>query len=158
EIFDQETNILIYRRRSPSQVTQKRIFRLETHLFPLWRLDDKLERHFQYFHKGIERYGRETTTQLFLLNNSTSLYLSGRLIFKTYEFYINETFNCIALLRDPYMELAERLLTLKVVRRLGQQLLGERDLIAYGPAIAFAESIEHHGKALHRAFVTMPKA
>src|SRR5262245_30395448 len=75
EIYDQETNILIYRRRLPSQVTQKRIFRLETHLFPLWRLDDRLERQFQYFHKGIERYGRETTTQVFLLNNSTSLYL-----------------------------------------------------------------------------------
>src|SRR5262245_21264912 len=44
EIYDQETNILIYRRRSPSQVTPKRIFRLETHLFPLWRLDDRLER------------------------------------------------------------------------------------------------------------------
>src|ERR1700728_985394 len=34
ELYDQETNILIYRRRPPSQVTQKRILRLETHLFP----------------------------------------------------------------------------------------------------------------------------
>src|SRR5262249_8691481 len=146
------------RRRLPSQVTQKRIFRLETHLFPLWRLDEGLERHFQYFHKGIERYGRETTTQLFLLNNSTSLYLSGRLIFKTYEYYINETFNCIALLHNPYIELAERLMALKVIRRFGRELLGERDLIAYGPAIAFAETIEHDEKALHRAFAKMSKA
>jgi hypothetical protein len=158
ELYDHETNILIYRRRPPSQVVQKRIFRLETSLFPLWHLDDELNRHFQYFYKGIERHGRETTTQLFLLNSSSSLYLSGRLVFKTYENYINETFNCIALLRDPYMELAERLLTLKHVRKVGKELLGERDLMAYGPAIAFAEAIEDNEKALHRAFTTMPKA
>ncbi len=39
EIYDQETNTLIYRRRPPSQVIQKRVLRLETHLFPLWSLD-----------------------------------------------------------------------------------------------------------------------
>jgi hypothetical protein len=157
EIYDQETNILIYRRRSPSQVTQRRVFRLETHLFPLWRLDDRLERHFQHFHKGIDRHGRETAMQAFLLKNSTSLYLSGRLIFKTYETCIDETFDCIALLRDPYMELAERLLTLKHVRGLGREILGERDLMAFGPAIAFAEAIDGDEKALHRAFASMPR-
>jgi hypothetical protein len=136
---------------------QKRIFRLETHLFPLWRLDDAVEGRFQYFYKGIERRGRETTTQLFLLNNSSSLYLSGRLIIKSYDNYINETFNCVALLRDPYMELAERLLTLKYVPKMGREILGERDVIALGPAIAFAETIESDEKILHRAFATMPR-
>src|SRR5579884_4398793 len=80
ELYDAETGLLIYRRRPPAEAAQKRIFRLETHLFPLWRLDDGLERHFQFFYRGIERYGRETTTQLFLLNHSGSLYMSGRLI------------------------------------------------------------------------------
>jgi len=158
EIYDQETGILIYRRRPPSRVAQKRLLRLETHLFPLWRLDDRLEGHFQYFHKGIERHGRETTTQLFLLNNSTSLYLSGRLILKSYENWIDGTFNCIALLRDPYMELAERLLTLKFIRGGGKEILGERDFMAFGPAIAFAEAIEVEEKALHKAFAAMPRA
>src|SRR5262245_3694990 len=37
EIYDNETGILIYRRRPAAQLIQKRIFRLETHLFPLWR-------------------------------------------------------------------------------------------------------------------------
>jgi hypothetical protein len=140
EIYDHETNLLIYRRRPPSQVLQKRVFRLETHLIPLWRLDDTIERHFQYFHKGIERHGRETATQAFVLTNAASMYVSGRLTFKSYENYIDETFNCITLLRDPYMELAERLLALKLVRKLakGTQLLGSRDMMSYGPAIDFA--------------------
>jgi hypothetical protein len=157
ELYDNDTNILIYRRRPHSQVTHKRIFRLETHLFPLWRLDDSIERHFQYFHKGIERHGRETATQVFLLNNSTSLYLSGRLIFKSYENYINETFSCIALVRDPYMELAERLLTLKHISGIGDELLGARDMMTYGPAISFAEAIENDEKVLRRVFGAMPK-
>src|SRR5262245_795988 len=60
EIYENETNILIFRRRPAEEIIQKRIFRLETHLFPLWRLDDSIDRHFQFFHKGIERHGLET--------------------------------------------------------------------------------------------------
>src|SRR5450631_1818428 len=157
ELYDDETGILIYRRRRTSEVIQKRIFRLETHLFPLWRLDDSVGKYFQHFQKGIERHGRETTTQMFLLNNSTSLYFSGRLTFKAYENYINETFNCIAVLHEPYAELAERLLTLKHIRKFGDELLGARDMMAYGPAISFAETIENDDKVLRRVFATMPK-
>jgi DNA-binding transcriptional regulator YiaG len=158
ELYDKETNILIYRRRP--KAIQKRIFRLETHLVPLWMLDDSLDSHFQYHQKGIERHGRETATQVFLLSGSSSLYLSGRLLFKTYDNYINETFNCIALLRDPFMELAERLLALKLVRRLPQesQLLDARDMLTYAPAIEFAEGMGSGERQIHRAFETMPKA
>jgi hypothetical protein len=158
ELYDQDTNLLIYRRRPSLQVVHERIFRIETHLFPLWGLDDSIDRYFQHFHKGIERHGRETATQVFLLNNCTSLYLSGRLIFKTYENCINDTFNSIVLMRNPYMELAERLLTLKHVRKFGEELLGARDTMAYGAAISFAESIEDGEKALRRGFGAMPKA
>jgi hypothetical protein len=160
ELYDQRTDILIYRRLPAAGVIQKRIFRLETHLVPLWRLDDTLDLHFKCFYKGIERHGLETATQIFLLSNASSMYLSGRLLFKSYEYLFNEAFNCIVMLRDPYMELAERLLTLKLVRNLASkvELLGARDMIAFGPAIDFAESIEKDEKALHRAFAKMPAA
>ena len=160
ELYDSETNILIYRRRPPAQVIQKRIFRLETGLVPLWRLDDSLERHFQFFYKGIERHGGETATQLFLLNNSGSLYLSGRLVFKAYENYIDDSFTCVAMLRNPYKELAERLLTLKLIRKFADKfsLLGERDMMAFGPAMEFAETLKSDEKVLRRAFGSMPKA
>lgn len=160
ELYDNATNTLIYRRRAPASVLQKRVLRLETHLVPLWRLDDRIDPHFQFFHKGIERHGAETTTQVFLLNNASSLYLSGRLLIKAYENYIDETFNCVALLRDPYQELAERLLTLKLVHKLLDkfQLLGDRDMMTFAPAIEFAQSLQNEEKALHRAFSTMPKA
>jgi hypothetical protein len=163
EIYDNETNLLIYRRRPPAQVTQKRILRLETQLFPLWRLDDAVQHHFQYFHKGIDRYGGETIMQMFVLFESNSIYLSGRLVFKAYEVYMDnhlsktrEAFSCVALLRDPYVELAETLLTLKHARKFGNVIFGERDMIAYDEAISFAAGLEADEKVLRRAFSTMP--
>jgi hypothetical protein len=160
ELYDSDTNLLSYRRRPLVKVIQKRIFRLETGLVPLWRLDDSLDRRFQFFYKGIERHGGETATQLFLLNNSASLYLSGRLVFKAYDNYIDDSFACVAMLRNPYKELAERLLTLKLIRKFADKfsLLGERDLMVFAPAMEFAETLESDEKVLRRAFGSMPKA
>lgn len=158
ELYEDAENLLIYRRRRPENATHERIFRLETHLFPLWRLDDQIEGRFQYFNKGIDRHGKETTTQVFLLNNVPSFYVSGRLPYKAYENYLAEKFRCIAVMQDPYEELAERLLTLKHVRKFGDELLGARDMIAYASAIEFAEGIENEPKALARAFAAMPRA
>ena len=157
ELYDQETNLRIYRRRSPSHVTHKRIFRLETHLFPLWRLDDRAEPHFQYFYKGIERHGRETAVQMFLLHNAPSVYLSGRLIYKMYDTNIDDTFNTVVLLRHPLTELAERILTLKHVRKFGEELLGARDMMTYAAAIEFAATVEPDEKVLRRAFAAISR-
>lgn len=157
EIYDADTEILIYRRRKGEEVAHRRVFRLETHLFPLWRLDEGAERKFRLFHKGIERHGRETATQMFQLNDVSSIYLSGRLALKSYENYLHDQFDCVGLLHDPYMELAERLLTLKHVTKFGDQLLGPRDTVSFRPAVEFASRIEPDEKALRRAFDVMPK-
>jgi hypothetical protein len=157
EIYDQETNLRFYRRRSPSEVVQKKVLRVETHLFPLWGLDDALEPHFQFFHKGIERHGRETTIQFFELLNSESLYLSGRLLFKQFERYVSGIFNSIALIHEPYMELAERFLMLKHIRKFSKEILGERDAMVFNPAVEFAEAIELDEAKLHRSFASMPR-
>ena len=157
ELYDAETEILIYRRRQTADVTQERIFRFETHLFPLWRLDECAEHRFQFFHKGVDRHGRETATQMLQLNNATSIYLSGRVAFKAYENHLHDQFRCLALMQDPYIELAERLLMLKHVHKLSAQVLGPRDMITYRSAIEFADRVEPDEKALRRAFDTIPK-
>lgn len=157
ELSDADTGIMIYRRRHVSEVTHQRVFRLETHLFPLWRLDERVEHKFQFFHKGVERHGRETATQVFHLNNVSSLYLSGRLAYNVYESYLQDQFDCIALMHDPYLELAERLLTLKHVSKFGDELLGPRDMVAFRAAIDFAQRIEPDSRTLRRAFDMMPK-
>jgi hypothetical protein len=158
ELHEIETGLLIYRRRAPAEVTQKRIFRLETHLMPLWRLDDSLQHRFQFFHKSIERHGQETSAQLFLLRHASSQYLSGAVTFRAYEQYIDEGFTCIAMLREPFYELAERLLVLKHAQKAQQlDLFGERELMGLAPAIEFATAIENDEKRLRRLFATMSK-
>lgn len=159
ELYDLETGLLIYRRRKSAEILQKRVFRLEASLMPLWRLDNALERHFQYFHKSIERFGHETSTQVFALNHSNSLYVSGALIVRAYEHLLAEDFCSVVMLRDPYMELAERLLVLKhVLNTQYAQLFGDREMIGLAPAIEFAQQVENDVAKLRKIFPSMSKS
>jgi hypothetical protein len=161
EIFDAETGLLIYRRPKATDI-QRKILRLETHLFPLWQFDYCLEPLFQYFSKGIENLGRETVTQLLMLDQVNSVYLSGRILYRTYEFFLEAGFETILLLQNPYEELAERLLVLSNIKRLGGGHFGQRDNIELKATIDYAEALvaedrlKKDDKQLRRALRNMP--
>ncbi|MGO9006990.1 MAG: hypothetical protein ACLQIQ_08405 [Beijerinckiaceae bacterium] len=157
ELFDAETDILIYRRPRPHNI-KKKLLRLETHLFPLWTLDNAIAPQFQYFAKGIESFGRETVTQLFLLNRVESVYLSGKILYKNYGYFIESGFQTLMMLQDPYEELAERLLVLSKIRQVGAAHLGMRESVALEPAMDFAEALPTQDeKGLRRALRQMPE-
>lgn len=156
-VYDDETGLLIYRRRQPDMIDRK-IVRLETHLYPLWRFDEALRELFQYYGRGVDAYGRETATQMFLMNKMTSLYLSGRLLYKNFASYIDAGFKVFCLVQDPHEELAERLLILSKIRKVGLQHLGPRDAMVFEPAAVFAESLDlTNVKALKWAFRRTPE-
>lgn len=157
ELYDADTGILIYRRPRPGNI-KKKLLRLETHLFPLWTLDAAIATHFQYFAKGIESSGRETVTQLFLLNQVESIYLSGKILYKNYAYWVESGFQTLVMLQDPYEELAERLLVLSKIRKVGATHLGARESAALMPAMDFAEALPTGDeKALRRALRQMPE-
>jgi hypothetical protein len=156
ELYEPRSGVLIYRRRRPPIIDAK-VFRLETHLLPMWRFDAVVARHFQYTMTRIEQYGRETTTQMFLMNNIKSQYISGYIQFKSFEYFINNGFSVWACVQRPYEELAERLLVLRNVRQVGVRLLSERDQIRLASTIEFAEQLPlKDRKALKCAFKNMP--
>ncbi|WP_020175999.1 hypothetical protein [Methyloferula stellata] len=156
ELFDVETGLLIYRRPG-KDIIKKKLLRLETHFFPLWRFDSALHGRFQYFAKGVEQLGRETVTQLFLLNQVESAFISGRILYKNYAYFIESGFQTVAILHDPYEELAERLLVLSKLRQLGSEHLGMRDSMSLQAAINFAQNLPFaEEKALNRAIRNMP--
>jgi hypothetical protein len=156
ELFDHQTGLLIYRRLQ-SFMIQKKVLRLELHLLPLRHLDETIGSKFQYFAKGIENFGRETVTQMFLLNQVDSVYVSGRILYKNYSYFIDNGFQTILLIQNPYEELAERLLVLNKASQLGSDNLGVRDNLGLRSAIAFAESLPlHDEKAMRRALWQMP--
>ena len=141
EIVEATSGMIVYRRRTADMIADATVFRLETHLLPLWRIDDALQPHFQYWYKGIDRQGLETSTQTFN-NKSKSLFISGRLLVKNFEYYLTQDIKAVAMFRDPYDELAERLIILKNVGAQAQELLGPRDTITFAPVIAALEEIE----------------
>jgi hypothetical protein len=157
ELFEDDTNLLIYRRPQPDNLRTK-LLRLETHLFPLWTFDRSIAPRFQYFARGIEDLGRETVTQLFLLNQVDSVYLSGKLLYRNYAYFVESGFQTIVMLQDPYHEMAERLLVLGKIRKVGgARHLGLREGAALEPAMRFAEELPlSDEKALTRALRQMP--
>ena len=141
ELREAESGMLIYRRPQPSFLMDTKVFRLETHLLPLWRFDDAFQDRLQFWYKGVERHGLETSMQLFYLHRCTSLYLSGRMQFQNIEVYLAD-FKSIVLLRDPYYELAERLLVLKNLPQDKHDLLGPRDILTFRPVVDYLKESE----------------
>ena len=155
-IIDAATDLLIYRRPQPNRIKRK-ILRLETHLFPLWRFDQALQEKVQYFQKGLELFGRETVTQMFLLTGVDSVYLSGRIFYRSFASCIENGFEMALVLQDPYEELAERLLVLALQGDNAATYLGERDAVRFAPAIAYAANLPMAtDRELRRALMDMP--
>ena len=158
DLIDIDTGLLIYRRPRPTFIKEK-IFRLETHLLPLWRIDDALRDRFQYWYRGIDRRGYETSQQVFCISDLASAYISGRLFINSIEYYLNTGFKSVALFRDPHEELAERLIILKNATTKTKELLGPRDTFTFEPVMEFlAEEVpELEEEPLRRMFKRAPQ-
>jgi len=156
-IIEQETDLLIYRRPQPLQIGKK-ILRLETHLFPLWRFDENFRDKAQYFQKGLEQFGRETVTQMLLLNGIRSVYLSGRISYRSFAYWIEDGFETTIMLQDPYEELAERLLVLSLLGDAAPRYLGPRDAARFAPAIAYAAAMPTSERQLRHHLMDMPSS
>lgn len=158
DFIEVDSGLSVYRRPHERFIKQK-IFRLETHLLPLWRIDDALRDHFQYWYRGIDRRGYETSQQVFCIANLDSAYISGRLFIKSIEYYLNTGFKSVALFRDPHVELAERLIILKNATAKTKELLGPRDSLTFEPVMDYLseEVSELEEEPLRRMFKRAPQ-
>lgn len=139
-IHDAKSGLLIYRRPQVLQPIPLKVVRLETQLLPMVKFDHHCGRHFQYEISSVERFGHETTLQAFHLNAIQSIYISGRLLMRNYEEFLDKGFKAIALLTDPYYELALRIFLLKRMAKTQISFFGDRDKIILAPAAEhFAE-------------------
>jgi len=156
EIHEAASGVLIYRRPAPDHAA-RRVLRLESHLFPLWRLDGALRPRFQYAANRIETLGRETTMQMFLLSGVGSVYLSGRLLYRAFAHLIEGKFDVVFAMHHPYEELAERLIVLAQIATTDSGVLDLRANLSLGPTIAFAQSLPlADERALARALREIP--
>ncbi len=141
EIREAESDVLVYRRMPPAQpVIAKLFFRLETHLLPLWYLDAVFKNKFRFWWDRIDRFTLETARQILLFQSFGSCYASGRILHRPFHYYLSgETrYHLAMLMRDPYDELAERLIVLSRIGDNAKLLLNERDVLIFTPIMEIA--------------------
>jgi hypothetical protein len=135
EIHDAGTSLLLYRRRPDEGLVNKRFFRLEPQLFRSVAVDDALAPHFQMAYSALELQSEETIRAIIGIPFSASVYASGRIFWRFWEPILRDRGYMVGtLLRDPFYELAERLLILK----LASSAEGDRIADAVGPVVEVA--------------------
>lgn len=155
-IRDSKSELLIYRRPLQTKQINMKIVRFETQLLPHVAIDRQMYNLFQYALPSLERFGNETTLQAFHLDNMTSMYLSGRLQVRNYQEFLDKGFKAIALLTDPFYEMALRIAMFKRLASIKPAFLGDRDQMTLSPAIEYFGDVDIKdtsaiGKALKKA-------
>lgn len=157
-IRDARSGLLVYRRGDQGW-KPRRIVRLEMQMVPSVALDKALEPHFQYAVTRVERYGLETALQVFHLDSVKSIYLSGKLQIRSFEHFLERGFEVVALLPEPYYQMAESILFLKRFPTFPKSLFGPRDALVLGPAAEhFAEVDLNSAKSLRAALKSLDPA
>jgi len=133
-IHDADSGLLIYRRPGTRKILDMKMFRIELAMIPAPRLDKQCGHYFQYAMSGAERFGNETTLQMFHLNAVKSIYVSGRLQLRSYEEFLDKGFMFVGSIPEPYYEMASRLFILKRLSREPITFLSDRDHIFLQPA------------------------
>jgi hypothetical protein len=153
ELRDADTDLLIYRRCAREPLVLQKVFRFETHLFPMSRIDRAMQPRFHYYFPRIERFGLETSQQTFLMSNADSVYISGRVSYRSVEYFLDQGYSSIGFVQDPYTEMAERILVLRIVGKEQDGILGIRDNVVIEAMRMFARSLQLDSeKELRRAF------
>ena len=152
EVVEEKSGLRVYRRRLPTHLEDK-VFRLETHLMTLRTIDDVFKERFQFWYPGVDRHGSETARQVFHIHQLNSAYISGRLLLNNVQLDLSKGYRSIAMLRDPFNELAERLIILKNIGSRAEELLGARDALTFEPVIeALAEVAAFDRQSCKRFF------
>lgn len=137
EISDADSGFVFYRRLNTGRHISKRVFRLETQFAPHRELDNSLRRHFQFYAASAEQYGGETVRQMLEIVNQPSSYVSGRVLLRSVNRYFTDDIIRIASVRDPFYELAIRLLSVASYKKRPLSFISERDAILFEPAMSY---------------------
>jgi hypothetical protein len=115
-IVEAESRLPIFRRFQMDRHIEKKLFLFDGSAIPQRTINRELSRQFTLLYFNSERFSLET--MLVIINNhfTRSILISGRSNFNRYSPFLNNAgYIRAALLRDPFEELAERLLFLKLL-------------------------------------------
>jgi hypothetical protein len=157
ELRDEASGLVFYRRRPSAMLVPMRLFRLEPRHVRSQAWDQQLGEHFQVSFPNADQLGRETTTQTLVLR-ARSLYISARLFYREFLHSIDDSFKKVCIVQDPYVELAEIMLELRLGAAVHRNSLDMRDQLAFG---ACAEHISQYdildAADLRQCLLRMPR-
>jgi len=111
EIREVQTNAVIFRRFHESMHINKKLFRFELRAMPDPHLEGLFAKRFTYAYGAVQRYPQDTFFGIFNNPNAKSIYIAGCPKYQQYEQMLRQRqYMVVALIRDPYEEMAERLL------------------------------------------------
>jgi hypothetical protein len=152
ELRDASTGLTIYRRRK-RKVAKFRLFRLEPRHTRSDTWDRCLGDFFQIAFPSADQLGRETLTQTLLLKFCPSCYTSARLVYREFEYSLDESFKKICIIQDPFVELAEILIELRDRQVGGDASMDLRDKLAFGACAEYMSGFDIRVPAELRRFV-----
>jgi hypothetical protein len=116
ELREAESRLLIYRRIRSAVHTGKKLFLYSLNAMPQTHVEEHLSQYFAQSYFAVERYNFDTLFSIFNSHFMKSILVSGRPRYFRYEQLLRDKdYQVAALLRDPYEELAERLLFVRFV-------------------------------------------
>ncbi|MDQ0454877.1 hypothetical protein [Rhizobium paknamense] len=143
EIIDPDSGLVFYRRDKFGKYIPKKVFRLETSYVPQMEIDLSLKPYFQFFEHRVENYGFETVRQMLEIIHQPSVYVSGRVLLKNYLLYIDYNIDTTLIsLRDPFYELATRLIIFSRFKKHRFRFVTERDKTLFLPVIEWFSDVD----------------
>jgi hypothetical protein len=125
-VVDVDSGLLLYRRRPYPVIAQKLIV-VEPSVLPAFSIHKQFAPRFQMPYEMVERHNEETVRAILGIPFSNSVYVGGRIYVREFDYlYRDRGFKAAILLRDPFEELAERLLILKWANERNDPSLGEQ--------------------------------
>ncbi|MCJ2094967.1 hypothetical protein MKK67_21045 [Methylobacterium sp. J-072] len=159
ELYDADTNVLVYRRMPPDGLVRLRTMLINTGIEAETVLQAALFPHFQHCYFGIHKLPDEILTCVLTGPAAPSAFLSGAVTIPRYENFMTPDLMITAILvQDPYTEMATRMLWLKA--RAGDALDPTRGwrLGGLAEAAAFSDDYDFTDvKSLKRYFRMLPE-
>jgi hypothetical protein len=114
QIRDLHTGVMLYRAYNSERHLSGKVFRFEPQAMPYAHIESLWDKNFALYYNAVERYPFDTMFGILNNPSAQSIALSGRASLHRYEHFFRERdYKIVSLLRDPFEELAERLLFIR---------------------------------------------
>jgi hypothetical protein len=143
ELFDAVDHIPIYRRFPRGRFIERKVFLFDCSVMPQRRIVNAASRRFALSYTCAEHYRPETIHALINNKSARSQFMAGRPNFsRVCEHLRSASYVMAATLREPFTEMAERLLVLKLLSRPNSSHLLKTFVTGVEPLIDFARDLK----------------